>query len=149
MQTISAGKHTIYIPTTESPCEMWKGYFTSLKKIVGQENAKLIWLVTWQQNGAVSCTTNADFNRWLAGNSIDVSSAATRAVADLSKVGQNILGLGKRITGILSVGLPIVLAIALILVLIMVYNSTRKTGRISLARSLDPKALLPAKNFTK
>ncbi|MEL7425990.1 MAG: hypothetical protein AAFN81_23560 [Bacteroidota bacterium] len=123
MQTISAGAHTIHLPNSDSPCEMWKGYFDHLSKVVGKENAKLIWLLTWQENGSVSCTTNVDFNRWLKRHDIDVSSASTRAVADISKVGQNVLGLGKRLTGLLSIGLPIALAVALVILLMVLYYS--------------------------
>jgi len=142
MQRISAGKHTFYIPTSDSPCEMWKGYFTRLKKVVGRENAKLIWLLTWQENGAVSCTTNADFNRWLTNNDIDVSSAATRVAADLSKVGQNVLGLGKRLTGLLSIGLPIAIAVVLVISLVLAYNTTRNPNSLKSLAATNPKMQL-------
>ncbi len=114
------------IPQQNDPCELWRTYFTQLKKAVGKENAKMIWLVTWSKNGNSSCTTGADFNRFLKQNQIDVSSAATRAVADVSAMGSNVLGLGKALTKMLSIGIPIALAAILVVILVVLFKTAKK-----------------------
>ena len=110
------------IPESNSACEQWRIYFSKLKSEFGQENARMIWLITWQTNGSTSCTTNAGFNDWLKKNNIDVSSASTRAIADMSQIGSNILGFGKNITGMLQVALPATLGIGLIIVLYFAFK---------------------------
>ena len=130
---IEIKKKQFLIPESGDPCDLWRAYFTKLKKEVGHENAKMIWLVTWSKNGDVSCTTNADFNRFLQKNQIDVSGAATRAVADVSAIGGNILGLGKNLTKVLSVGVPVALTVVLLLILIMLFNTARKADATDLA----------------
>jgi len=55
-----------------------------------------------------------------------VSSAATRAVADVSAIGGNILGLGKNLSKVVSVAVPIVLAGGLLVILIILFNTAKK-----------------------
>lgn len=112
----------LVIPGPDSPCELWRTYFTRLKQEVGRENAKTLWLVTWGEVGSAYCTTNADFNRWLQRNNIDVSNAANRAVADVNQIGSNILGLGKNFTKVLSIGIPIASGIVLVILLLVLYR---------------------------
>lgn len=114
-------KHFL-IPEAGDPCDMWTTYFTTLKKTIGAKNAKMIWLVTWSTNGSTSCTTNAEFNQFLKRNDIDVSSAGTRAVADLSAIGGNVLGAGKNLTKMASIAIPIAGGIALLFVLMKLFK---------------------------
>ena len=126
------------IPESNSPCEQWRIYFDQLKKELGEVNARLVWLITWQSNGSASCTTNADFNAWLKQNEIDVSSAATRAVADVSSIGGNILGLGKNLTKMISVGVPVVLGLVLLVVLYGLYKTVREVNVGDLVKVATP-----------
>ena len=126
MATITVKNEVFHIPDSNSPCDLWRTYFTKLKSKMGKENAKTIWLMTWGAHSPEFCTTNADFNKWLKRNDIDVSNAATRAIADLSKIGGNILGLGKNMTKIVSVGAPILLGVVTIAITIIVINSSKK-----------------------
>ena len=116
------------IPESGSACEQWRIYFDQLRKELGEENARLVWLITWQSNGSTSCTTNAEFNSWLRKNGIDVSSAATRAVADISSIGGNILGLGKNLTSMISIGVPITLGVILLIILYMLFKTAREVS---------------------
>ena len=125
MAEANIGDKTFLIPDKGSPCDLWRTYFDHLKRETGRENARNIWLLTWAQNGSASCTTNSDFNRWLSRNGIDVSNAATRAVADVGKIGSNILGLGKNLTKMLSVGIPIASGVLLIIVVIILVRKAR------------------------
>ena len=125
MAEIKIGEKVILIPESGSECEHWRIYFDQLRSELGRENARTIWLVTWGKNGSDFCTTNANFNRWLSRNGIDVSNAATRAVADVSKIGSNLLGLGKNLTKMLYIGIPIASGI---LLLVIVFFLIRKSG---------------------
>ena len=113
------------IPDPGSPCDLWRNYFKRLKAEFGPENAKMLWLITWSANGSSFCTTNADFNAWLQRNDIDVSSALTRAVADVSAIGGSILGLGKNVTKLISIGVPVVLGVALLGIVMMIWRSAQ------------------------
>ena len=116
----------ILIPEPNDPCNLWVSYFDKLKSIVGKENARVLWLVTWQNNGASSCTTSPEFNGWLRKQNIDVSNAATRAIADASQIGSNFMGLGKNLSKILSIGVPITLAIVLVVILGILWNTSKE-----------------------
>lgn len=133
MKEITIGKQTFFVPDSDSPCELWRSYFDKLKGTVGRENAKTLWLLTWSKNGSLTCTTNANFNNWLKKNDIDISTAATRVVADISQIGGNILGLGKSFTKMLSIGVPIVLGSAMVFILIVLLNTAEKTDVSDLA----------------
>lgn len=128
------------IPESNSACEQWRIYFDQLKNDLGEENARLVWLITWQSNGSTSCTTNADFNSWLRQHEIDVSSAATRAVADVSSIGGNILGLGKNLTKMISVGVPVVLGLVLMIVLYALYKTVKEVNVGDLVKVATPQA---------
>ena len=116
------------VPEAGDPCDTWRVYYTKLKKELGRDNARFIWLVTWAKNGSSTCTTNADFNKWLAKNEIDVSTASTRSVADVTEIGSNILGLGKGLTKVLSIGIPIALTAVLVVVILMIVKAGRQTS---------------------
>ena len=137
MAQIRIGKKTFLIPEEGSPCDLWKSYYDQLRKEVGKDNAKTIWLITWGQNGSTSCTTNSDFNKWLKKHDMDVSNASTRAIADLSSIGGNILGFGKNMTKILSIGTPILLGGAALVILVLLINTARK-GDVSDLAALHP-----------
>ena len=140
--TIKIGNKTFVIPEPDSPCDLWRGYFDKLKTEVGTDNARTIWLVTWQANGSGSCTTNAAFNKWLTKNRLDVSSAATRAVADISGIGSNILGFGKGLTKTLSIAIPLTLAGVLAAILYILFNTAKKSDAVDVAMMATPQGRL-------
>lgn len=128
MAEVTIGRKTFLIPEPGSPCELWRSYFKRLKQDLGTDNARTIWLITWSKNGSTLCTTNADFNLWLKRNQIDVSNAATRAVADISQISGNIMGLGKNLTKMLSIAVPATLGITLLIILFFLFRNARTTG---------------------
>ena len=123
---INIQNKTFLVPESDDPCELWVGYFNRLKKEVGVENARSIWLVTWKTNGSSSCTTNGDFNAWLKKNKIDVSSAATRAIADASEIGSNFMGLGKNLSKVASIAVPATLGLLLLTIGVILWNTAKK-----------------------
>lgn len=125
MAEINIADKTILIPESGSECEHWKLYFDQLRSALGKDNARTIWLVTWGKNSSDLCTTDADFNRWLSRNGIDVSNAATSAIADVSKIGSNLLGLGKNLTKMLSIGIPIASGILLLVIIYVIIRKAR------------------------
>lgn len=133
MAEVTVGKKVFLIPDPGSPCDTWRVYFEKLRSQVGKDNAKIIWLMTWEKNGSAKCTTNADFNNFLKKNDIDVSSAATRAIADVSAIGGNILGLGKTMSKMLSIGVPLVFASMLIVVIMLLIKAAKKTDAVDIA----------------
>ncbi|WP_010520473.1 hypothetical protein [Aquimarina agarivorans] len=130
---VTAYNKTFLIPESNDPCEIWVGYFSKLKSEVGSENAKMLWLITWKAKGATSCLTNPSFNNWLIKNKIDVTNMATRTLSDLSEIGGNFLGMGKDITKILSIGIPVVLGSVLIGLIIIFRNTTKNATLTDLA----------------
>lgn len=126
MPEVTIDNKVFFVPSANSPCDLWRAYFHKLKNEVGRNNARAIWLITWKENKASKCTTNADFNRWLKQNEIDVSSAATRAIADISSIGGNILGLGKNLSKMLSIGIPVVLGCIVLVVIVLLLKSSKK-----------------------
>lgn len=132
----------LLIPETSDPCDLWISYFKQLEKLLGHSNAKMIWLITWKSNGSVSCPTSVSFNKWLKKQKLDVSNIASQSIADLSEIGSNFFGLGKQLSKILSIGVPIVLTVVLISIIMILRNTTKNaditdltaltpTGRIS------------------
>ena len=72
----------IIIPEKSSECSEWISYFKKLEEKFGAENAKTIWLKTWQVNGSTAaCTSRPDFNAFFKKQDIDVTNIATSAVA--------------------------------------------------------------------
>lgn len=133
MAEIVVNKKIFFIPDKGAPCDTWKVYFDKLKSSVGKDNAKIIWLMTWKENGSSSCTTNADFNQFLKRNEIDVTSAATRAVADITAITGNFLGMGKRLTKVMSIGVPVVFACILLAVVMLLLKTARKNDAVDIA----------------
>ncbi len=127
MPEITVRNKTYLIPDSSSHKEQWKIYLDTLRKVTGFANAKQIWLVTWQANGNTLLTTDAEFNQWAKRHDIDVSNAATRAVADISKMGGNLLGLGKNITKMIQVGIPVTAGIILLLVVLFAAKTVKNT----------------------
>lgn len=127
----------IIIPESDSPCSEWVSYFTKLKRNFGTVNARMLWLYTWKFNGSTSCTTCAEFNSWLKRNKIDVSSAATRAIADISAIGGNVLGFGKNITKMMSIVIPVV-SISVILIVLFFLAKQAKSATLNDVAMLHP-----------
>lgn len=120
------------VPENGDPCELWIGYYNQLQKAVGSSKARMLWLVSWKANGDVSCTTSPSFLSWMQKNRVDVSSAATRAIADATTIGSNFMGLGKNMSKVLAYGVPISLAMALLIVLRVLWNSSLDTSLVDI-----------------
>ena len=123
--TIKVRDKTFFVPGKDAPCDQWRSYFDQLKRHTGTRNARLLWLETWRVNGSDFCTTNAGFNKWLAQNRIDVSSALTRGVADASEIGSNILGLGKNLTKYISIAIPVFSAMVALILLYFLFRTAQ------------------------
>tara|TARA_R110002050_G_scaffold63730_4_gene139144 strand:+ start:1066 stop:1512 length:447 start_codon:yes stop_codon:yes gene_type:complete len=134
---VNVDNRIFLVPEADDPCDFWTSYFAKLKSEIGQENAKMIWLITWKSNGSASCTTSPNFNKWLNQNNLDVSNMATRTISDLSEIGGNLFGLGKNLTKILSIGIPVILAVVLVGIIVLLRN-TSKNADLSDVAMLTP-----------
>ncbi|MGB3467072.1 MAG: hypothetical protein WBA74_17455, partial [Cyclobacteriaceae bacterium] len=106
----------------------------------GKNNARMLWLITWQENGSAGCLVKSNFVSWLKRNDLDVTNAATNAIADLSDIGDNLLGIGKGLTTLVRKGAPLALAIATVLVLFTAFRT---------AKTIDLTDFLPGKKIKK
>lgn len=119
----------IIIPEKSSECSEWISYFKKLEGKFGAENAKTIWLKTWQVNGSTtSCTSRPDFNAFFKKNDIDVTNLATSAIANVADLGGSIMGLGKGITKVLTYGVPIVLTAVIAAILYAIVKVSTNTS---------------------
>jgi len=134
---INIDNRIFLVPEADDPCDFWTSYYAKLKSELGKDNAKMIWLITWKSNGSTSCTTSPNFNKWLNQNNLDVSNMATRTIADLSEIGGNIFGLGKNLTKVLSIGVPVILAVVLVGIIVLLRN-TAKDADVSDLAMLTP-----------
>ena len=134
---LSLDSITLVVPEKNDPCDLWVTYFDQLRKAVGKTHAKTMWLVTWQAQGAVTCTTRPAFNSWLAKQGLDVSNIATRTVADLSAIQGNLFGLGKSLTKVLAIGVPLLLIALLVGVFFIGKKVVAEADRIDI-KSLTP-----------
>jgi len=128
MAEISIDNKVFFVPEKDSPCDLWKSYYDDLQKHVGKHHAKTIWLATWAKNGDATCNTKPGFQEWTKKHGIDVSTFPTQALAGLSQVGGNILGMGKNLSKLFAVGIPVVLGGMALLALYIVYHTTRKAS---------------------
>lgn len=131
---LNIDNHIFLVPEADDPCDFWTSYFAKLKQALGQENAKMIWLVTWKTNGALSCATRPNFNIWLKKNNLDVSNMATRTIADISEIGGHVFGLGKTLTKMLSIGIPVVLAVVFIGIIMLIRNTSQQANLSDMAK---------------
>jgi hypothetical protein len=135
MAQLEFRKKSWEIPDSDTPCESWTIYYDQLEKEFGKQRARQAWLITWEQNGSTSCTTNAKFNRWLKRKDIDVSSAATRLLASGSEMVTNVVGMGANLTTVLKYGVPVALVGV---IAIVVYRFATAGGGLP-----NPSAALP------
>ena len=135
MKPIRVINQTLLVPESGSPCEAWKTYFDQLKSMVGTDYARQLWLYTWDFEGASACTSDPHFSKWLLKHDLDVTNVATRALADFSEVGSNVLGLGKTLTGMTRYAVPALLILTLLLVVYLV-------PKLSKSESLSQMAML-------
>ena len=135
---IKVKNRKFHVPESDDSCNLWTSYFKQLKEATGHENAKMLWLLTWKSNGSKLCSTNAEFNRFLKKNDIDVSSATTRAIADLSAIGGNLFGLGKKLTKTVSVGLPMALVVILAAVLFVLLKTAKNVDAMDVIEKATP-----------
>lgn len=128
----------IIIPEKSSECSEWISYFKKLEATFGAENAKTIWLKTWQVNGSVaSCTTRPDFNAFFKKQDIDVTNLATSAMASVADLGGSVMGMGKSLTKVLTYGIPIVLTVVLGAIIYSVVRVAKNSSATDIA-SLTP-----------
>ena len=128
----------IIIPEKSSECSEWISYFKKLEQKFGAENAKTIWLKTWQINGSASCTSKPEFNQFFKKQDIDVSNLATSAIASVADLGGSIMGLGKGITKVLTYGVPIVLAAVIAAILYAIIKVSQNTSASDIAALTPP-----------
>lgn len=132
----------IIIPEKSSACSEWISYFKKLEEKFGAENAKTIWLKTWQVNGSTAtCTSRPDFNTFFKKQDIDVTNLATSAVASAADLGGSILGLGKGFTKVLTYGVPVVLTAVIAAVLYAIVKISKNTSASDIA-ALTPQGRL-------
>ena len=122
------------IPESKDPCAIWVGYFDSLQQTIGKTNARMIWLLTWKTNGSPSCLTRPNFNTWMQKQGIDVSNAATRALADASQIGSNFMGMGKNLSKVLVWVVPALLLSVVISVVVVLVTSSKKATLTDLSQ---------------
>lgn len=128
----------IIIPEKSSECSEWISYYKKLDAKFGAENAKTIWLKTWQVNGSTaSCTTRPDFNAFFKKHDIDVTNLATAAMASAADLGGSLMGLGKGVTKMLMYGVPIVITVILGVVVFAVVRVAKNATPSDIA-SLTP-----------
>ena len=113
----------VVIPESSAACGEWIAYFKKLEDKFGAENAKMIWLRTWQANGSSMCTSNSDFTKFLKKHDIDVSNIGTRLLAGAGDLGEGILGAGISLTKIIQYGIPIIGLAVVLGIVIMVARS--------------------------
>ena len=124
----------IIIPEKSSECSEWISYFKKLEQKFGAENAKTIWLKTWQVNGSTAtCTTRPDFNAFFRKQDIDVTNLATSTIASAADLGGSILGLGKGFTKVLTYGVPIVLTVVLAAIVYTVVKVSKNATATDIA----------------
>ena len=116
----------VLIPPEGSPCAVWKTYHQQLKGKYGAAHARQLWLFTWKHRGKSSCTTDPTFSQWLKKQDLDVSSTAASFVADISQIGKNFMGLGKNMSKVLSLALPITLGLVGLGFGYVLYQAARK-----------------------
>ncbi|MFC4633503.1 hypothetical protein ACFO3O_06270 [Dokdonia ponticola] len=136
-KTLTVDTYSFVIPEKDDPCDLWISYYNTLKKSVGSAHAKTLWLITWKSNGATSCTTRPSFNQWMDKQGLDVSNIATRTLSDLSEIQGNFFGLGKNLTKVVAIGVPVVL-IALILGVLVIGKKAVDSTDIEDIKMLTP-----------
>ncbi len=136
-KALTVDNYSFVIPEKDDPCDLWIGYFDALKKSVGHDHAKTLWLITWKSNGAVSCTTRPVFNTWMSKQGLDVSNIATRTVSDLAQIQSNFFGLGKNLTKVVAIGVPVIL-IALLIGILVIGKKTVDSTDIDDLKMLTP-----------
>jgi len=134
---------SLVVPQKDDPCDLWITYFDRLQQAVGKSHAKTVWLITWQSQGAISCTTRPAFNSWLSRKGLEVSNLATRTIADVSAIQGNLFGLGKSLTKVLAVGVPLLL----VAILVGVFVVGKKA--VTSADQIDITDLTPLTKATK
>ena len=70
MPQLTFNKQIWSIPEKDAEYPIWQVYFDKLKDAFDTENARNIWLLTWQVNGQALLTGNKDFLDWLQKNKI-------------------------------------------------------------------------------
>jgi len=103
----------IPIPDKGEPCDLWIDYFGKLKDRFGKENARMIWLKTWEVNGSIFCTTQPHFTDFVQKNGIDVSNALTRGVANATELSEGLMDLANMLVKSTKVVVPALLLIVL------------------------------------
>ena len=137
-QSIKVNNTTFLIPEASDPCPIWKSYYNVLRKEVGRDHAKVLWLLTWKSNANASCLTDPIFSKWLTSQGLHVSNLAARTIADLSEISGNYLGLGKQFSKVLAIGIPTITVFLIVGMIFIIKNSAQKLDLVDVA------ALTPA-----
>ena len=129
----------IPIPSSNSGCSEWIAYHKQLIKpsMLGKGNGGIVWLKTWGCFGSSTCTTNSDFNKYFAKYDINVSTALTSSLAGIGDLGSGMLGVGKTLMGVITIGVPVALAITVIPIGIFLFRQA-KTASLKYVANVIP-----------
>lgn len=123
--------HHIPIPAAGAACQVWRDYYRLLSGRFGALHARQLWLFTWKHRGQGTCTSDPAFRRWLEKQQLDVGSTASGFVADISQIGKNFMGLGKNMSRVLSIGLPVTLGLTGLALVYLLYHAAKRPDLIA------------------
>ncbi|WP_010182439.1 hypothetical protein [Aquimarina agarilytica] len=135
--SIQVNNSTLLVPESTDPCPIWVSYYNVLQREVGKHHAKMLWLLTWKSNANSGCLTEPSFSNWLKDKELHVSNITSRSIADLSEISGNFLGLGKKMSKVVAIGVPALAVVVLLGAILVLKNSTKEISITDLA-SLTP-----------
>jgi len=118
------------IPDGDSACRAWQLYFKELKRHFGKDQAKHIWLVTWNEVGSASCLAQTWFNKWQKHAGLDVGNAAFDIANSTQDMVTNFFGMGANVTKLLRYGVPVALGLLMVGIFYRIVKS--KDGNVPL-----------------
>lgn len=95
------------IPESNFECNSWQVYYQDLKSSFGKNNARMIWLATWQLEKSPSCLANTAFNDWQKKAGLDVGNAGFDLLSGAAEMANGIFGLPGTVSRVLNYGIPI------------------------------------------
>jgi hypothetical protein len=116
---------TITIPTQDSPKDMWKVYYRTLRENFSKLRTHEIFLTTWQYNGSYGHTTDPEFNEFFADKGLNLPTTSAGMIADVrSTLGfiGNIVETGIKI-GVYAV--PVVGGITVLIILYFLFRTAK------------------------
>ena len=121
---------SVVIPTSNSPKGQWITYYKNLEKNFSKNDAKEIFLITWQYEGAFSHTTDPEFNDFFAKKGINLPNATGLLIAGSRSAAGGVADLVSSAFNIGKYAVPIITGSVLLIVLYFLFNVAKK-GNIS------------------